>query len=256
MRSPTRTPTPILPSADRTIRTPSDVEKLAWGRGGLLPVVTQDHASGAVLMLAWVTREALTHTLSTGWMHYWSRSREELWRKGATSGNVQRLVSLHGDCDGDAVLALVDQQGPACHTDQATCFGAGTERTLSGSGEDGGGRSEGSPTLAAHPGAAASSGVAASPFAEALDHLGVTLAQRAEERPEGSYTTRLLGDENLRLKKLGEETAELIHALAKGGPAERIREEGVDLLYHLLVALLAAGVTPGDLAAELESRRT
>lgn len=94
------------------------------------------------------------------------------------------------------------------------------------------------------------------PFAEALDRLGATLAQRALERPEGSYTTRLLGDENLRLKKLGEETAELIHALAKGGPAERIREEGVDLLYHLMVALLAAEVTPQDLAAELESRRS
>lgn len=229
------TPTTILPSSDRTIRSPDDVERLAWGRGGLLPVVTQDHTTGAVLMLAWVTREALTHTLATGWMHYWSRSREELWRKGATSGNVQRLVSLHGDCDGDAVLALVDQQGPACHTDQATCFGAGTERARSG---------------------AENTATPASPFAEALDNLGATLARRAEERPEGSYTTRLLGDENLRLKKLGEETAELIHALAKGGPAERIREEGVDLLYHLLVALLAAGVTPEDLAAELESRRS
>lgn len=250
------TPTPILPSTDRAIRSPADVEKLAWGRGGLLPVVTQDHATGAVLMLAWVTREALTHTLSTGWMHYWSRSREELWRKGATSGNVQRLVSLHGDCDGDAVLALVQQEGPACHTDQATCFGAGTERSRGVSGESGGGGSEGSAVPAARPGTAASPGTNTSPFAEALDGLGATLAQRAEERPEGSYTTRLLGDENLRLKKLGEETAELIHALAKGGPAERIREEGVDLLYHLLVALLAAGVTPEELAAELESRRS
>lgn len=251
------TPTSILPSTDRTIRSPADVDSLAWGRGGLLPVVTQDHATGAVLMLAWVTREALTHTLSTGWMHYWSRSREELWRKGATSGNVQRLVSLHGDCDGDAVLALVQQEGPACHTDQATCFGAGTERTLGSALEESGdGRSERNPAPAAQPGPVASPGTTVSPFAEALDHLGATLARRAEERPEGSYTTRLLGDENLRLKKLGEETAELIHALAKGGPTERIREEGVDLLYHLLVALLAAGVTPGDLAAELESRRS
>lgn len=255
MTSPTMPPTPILPSTDRAIRTPADVERLAWGRGGLLPVVTQDHATGAVLMLAWVTREALTHTLSTGWMHYWSRSREELWRKGATSGNVQRLVSLHGDCDGDAVLAVVHQEGPACHTDQATCFGSGTERTRAGAPGEGDVPAQGGDPRS--PGPEREAGLPpGSSFALALDRLGATLAQRGAERPEGSYTTRLLGDENLRLKKLGEETAELIHALAKGGPAERIREEGVDLLYHLMVALLAAGVTPQDLAAELESRRS
>jgi len=169
---------------------------------------------------------------------------------------VQRLVALHGDGDSDAVLALVQQEGPACHTDQATCFGAGAERTPGGAREGGGSLSSADPGSRAPSRAGASPGTPTSSFAQALDHLGATLAQRAEERPEGSYTTRLLGDENLRLKKLGEETAELIHALAKGGPAERIREEGVDLLYHLLVALLAAGVTPGDLAAELESRRT
>jgi len=228
------TPGAIVPSTDRAIRSPADVDRLAWGRGGLLPVVAQDHLTGAVLMLAWVTREALAQSLGTGWMHYWSRSREELWRKGATSGNVQRLVSLHGDCDGDALLAIVEQAGPSCHTDQATCFGTGTER--------GRGISEGA-------------GGQGWSLGSAMEELWSTLATRARERPEGSYTTRLLGDENLRLKKLGEETAELIHALAKGAPPERIGEEGVDLLYHLLVALLAAGLTPEDLAAELASRR-
>jgi len=227
-------PGAIVPSTDRAIRSPADFDRLAWGRGGLLPVVAQDHLTGAVLMLAWVTREALGQSLRTGWMHYWSRSREELWRKGATSGNVQRVVSIHGDCDGDALLAVVEQAGPACHTDQATCFGTGSER----------GRN---PSQGAH--------LEAASFAAAVDELWSTLATRARELPEGSYTTRLLGDENLRLKKLGEETAELIHALAKGGPPGRIQEEGADLLYHLLVALLAAGLTPEDLAAELASRR-
>lgn len=241
----------FAPSSDRRLRRAEDLDILHFGVDGLIPVVAQDRGTGAVLMLAWASRDALEHTLVTGEMHYWSRSRSELWRKGETSGNVQRLVSLHGDCDGDTVLAVVDTAGPACHTQEATCFGEGTERGL-GSGPG----PAGSPAAVA-PGSPASFPVdpAAPSLGTTLQALWDTLAQRNRDRPEGSYTARLLADENLRLKKLGEETAELVTALAKGGPPGRIREEGSDLLYHLLVALLAAGVTPEELAAELEGRR-
>lgn len=215
------------PPSDRRLTSPADLEALRFDANGLVPVVAQDRDTGAVLMLAWANRDALERTLASGWMHYWSRSRSELWRKGDTSGNGQRVVSLHGDCDGDTVLAVVEPEGPACHTLEATCFGEGADRGF-GSG----------------PG-----------LGPALEALWNTLEARHRERPEGSYTVRLLDDENLRLKKLGEETAELVTALAKGGPPERIREEGTDLLYHLVVALLAAGVKPEELADELEARR-
>lgn len=229
-------PNPGVPGRDRRLHSAEQVHALRFDAAGLIPVVAQDRASGAVLMLAWATREALLQTLATGEMHYWSRSRGELWHKGATSGSIQRLISLHGDCDGDSVLAVVDTAGPACHTGDATCFGDGVPGGTDEAGKEGAG--VGPPSLG-----------------PALDALWRTLAARSRSRPEGSYTARLLADENLRLKKLGEETAELITALAKGGPPERIREEGTDLLYHLLVALLAAGVAPGELAAELEGRR-
>lgn len=253
----------FAPSSDRRLRRAEDLDILHFGVDGLIPVVTQDRGTGAVLMLAWASRDALEHTLVTGEMHYWSRSRSELWRKGATSGNVQRLVSLHGDCDGDTVLAVVDTEGPACHTHEATCFGEGTERGLGGGRPSAG--TDPSERAAPHDGPAAADpagspgappGVPAAPsLGPTLQALWDTLAQRNRDRPEGSYTVRLLADENLRLKKLGEETAELVTALAKGGPPGRIREEGSDLLYHLLVALMAAGVTPEELAAELEGRR-
>jgi phosphoribosyl-AMP cyclohydrolase / phosphoribosyl-ATP pyrophosphohydrolase len=261
----------FAPSSDRRLRTVADLDVLHFGVDGLIPVVTQERATGAVLMMAWASRDALEHTLVTGEMHYWSRSRSELWRKGQTSGNVQRLVSLHGDCDGDTVLAVVDSPGPACHTNQATCFGEGTERGLGGGPDSPGAAVSRNATPgpggpdAPDPGAPgapapgtprARGGVAASPsLGSTLGALWETLAQRSRDRPEGSYTVRLLSDENLRLKKLGEETAELVTALAKGGPPGRIREEGSDLLYHLLVALLAAGITPEELALELEGRR-
>jgi phosphoribosyl-ATP pyrophosphohydrolase/phosphoribosyl-AMP cyclohydrolase len=201
---------------DRTLRAPADLDGLDFAKHtGLVPVVAQDSSDGRVLMLAFATREALERSLATGEMHFWSRSRGALWRKGETSGNTLRVVSLHADCDGDAVLACVRPAGPACHTGEATCFGEGA--------------------------------------APALASLDATLAARQAERPAGSYTVRLLDDENLRLKKLGEETAELVAALAKGDP-ERAREEAADLLYHVLVALRAAGVAWGDVAAALHAR--
>jgi phosphoribosyl-ATP pyrophosphohydrolase/phosphoribosyl-AMP cyclohydrolase len=202
---------------DRTLRTKADLDTLDFAKHtGLVPVVAQDAADGRVLMVAWATRQALETTLETGEMHFWSRSRGALWKKGETSGNVLAAVSLHADCDGDAVLARVCPAGPACHTGEATCFGEGAE-----------------PALAA---------------------LDATLAARQAERPEGSYTVRLLGDENLRLKKLGEETAELVTALAKGD-AERIAEEAADLVYHVLAALRGAGVPLAAVLEALERRR-
>jgi phosphoribosyl-ATP pyrophosphohydrolase/phosphoribosyl-AMP cyclohydrolase len=232
---------------DRSLKTPTDLDDLNFDRdSGLLPVVAQDATTGDVLMLAWANREALEATLRTGSMTFWSRSRGELWEKGATSGNVQAVVSLHADCDGDTVLARVRPAGPACHTGETTCFGRG----------------------AGHAGKAGGSST--------LSDLWDTLVARSRERPEGSYTVRLLDDENLRTKKLGEETAELIVALMRigaggersgetpgmdgTGPSAReaaqgrAAEEAADLIYHVLAALLAGGVTLEDVLAELERR--
>jgi phosphoribosyl-AMP cyclohydrolase / phosphoribosyl-ATP pyrophosphohydrolase len=189
---------------------------------GLITVVTQDATTGAVLMVAHADREALAETLRTGEMHYRSRTRG-LWHKGATSGNTQRIVSFSHDCDGDALIARVIPAGPACHTGADSCFG-----------------DRGRPV-------------------DVLSHLAATIALRAEVGPpattaqEASYTRRLLGDRNLRLKKLGEECAELVTALADAD-ASRATEEAADLFYHMLVALQATGVTLDDVRAELDRR--
>ncbi len=181
--------------------------------GGLVAVVAQHARTGEVLMLAYATREALERTLAEGTMWYFSRARDRLWRKGETSGNAQRLVSLHADCDADAVLARVEPAGPSCHTGAWSCFSA-------------------PPTLGA---------------------LAARLRERVAERPEGSYTTRLLADPNLRLKKLGEEAVELALGCAAGDPA-RVAEEAADLLYHALVACLAEDVQPEAVLGVLEER--
>jgi phosphoribosyl-ATP pyrophosphohydrolase/phosphoribosyl-AMP cyclohydrolase len=204
---------------DRALRTRTDLDGLAFDQAtGLLPVVVQDATTGDVLMLAFANRRALEETIDTGQMHFWSRRRNALWRKGETSGNTLALVSLHADCDADSVLARVTPAGPTCHTGELTCFG-----------DD------------------------ASAAAAALGRLDRTLASRAEEKPEGSYTVRLLGDRNLRLKKLGEETAELVAALAVQDD-DRAVEEAADLVYHLLVALRAEGVTAAELLGALKKR--
>jgi phosphoribosyl-ATP pyrophosphohydrolase/phosphoribosyl-AMP cyclohydrolase len=204
---------------DRTLNSRRDLDTLAFHRGdGLLPVVVQDHATGDVLMLAFANRQALEKTIETGQMHFWSRRRQELWRKGETSGNTLSVVSLHADCDADSVLARVTPAGPTCHTGERTCFGDG-----------------------------------ASPAVAALGRLDRTLAARARERPEGSYTVKLLDDQNLRLKKLGEETAELVMALATADGA-KATEEAADLVYHVLVALRACGLDVTPLLEELDRR--
>jgi phosphoribosyl-ATP pyrophosphohydrolase/phosphoribosyl-AMP cyclohydrolase len=197
-----------------------DLDTLNFEKGnGVVTVVAQDAASGVVLMVAGADREALERTLATGEMHYRSRTRG-LWHKGATSGNVQRVVSLTADCDGDAVLARVAPAGPACHTGAVSCFG---ESALAPDG---------------------------------LSALDVTIAARsgtASSAESPSYTRRLLGDRNLRLKKIGEEAAELVTACADGDVA-RAREEAADLFYHALVALRAVGGSLGDVRAVLAAR--
>lgn len=217
---------------DRTLTGPADLDSLAFDGRGLVPVVAQDARGGAVLMVAWADREALERTLETGLMHYWSRSRQALWKKGETSGNLQRVVSLHADCDGDTVLARVTMEGPACHTGEATCFGRVEPAGVA-------------PRDRGEPGVSSADTI--------LSELWEVLEARARERPEGSYTTRLLTDENLRLKKLGEETAELITALARGD--DRIPEEAADLVYHLMVALAGAGRDWDEVLGELRRRR-
>jgi len=182
--------------------------------GGLVPVVAQDATTGAVLMVAYADREALERSLASGFMHYRSRTRG-LWKKGETSGHVQRVISLAHDCDRDAVLARVLPEGPACHTNAPTCFGA--------------------------------------PQSDELSTLASTIAARACAPVEGSYTSRLLSDRNLRLKKLGEEMAELILALADADP-RRVAEEAADVVYHLLVALQANGSTLDDVRTVLRAR--
>ena len=187
--------------------------------GGLVTVVAQDSRSGVLLMVAHADREALERTIATGEMHYRSRTRG-LWHKGATSGNVQHLVSLSADCDGDAVLARVLPAGPACHTGTQSCFGD----------------------------------VALAP--DVLAQLDAVIAERARsgEMSSSSYTQRLLADRNLRLKKIGEEAAELVTACADGDVV-RAREETADLVYHALVALHAAGGTLTDVQQVLSARR-
>ena len=223
---------------DRTLRAASDFDALRFDPGGLLPIVAQDAGSGRVLMVAWANREALERTLTSGEMHFWSRSRRAPWKKGETSGNVLRVRTLHADCDGDTVLALVDPTGPACHTGEVSCFGEGSEPAAS---------AQGRRTVPSDVGA--SLGTSA-----AIDRLWAVIEERARTRPEGSYTAKLLGDENLRLKKLGEELAELVAALARGEKS-RIPEEAADLVYHLLVALRGSGVSLAAALTALEVRR-
>jgi len=187
---------------------------------GLVTVVTVDDISGAVLMVAHADREALELAVSTKDMHYRSRTRG-LWRKGETSGNVQKVVSLETDCDSDAVLARVRSEGPACHTGTRSCFG-----------DD--------------------------PVAGELSTLDRTVAGRLADThgdASASYTRRLGSDRNLRLKKLGEEVAELVAACADEDP-QRVAEESADLIYHVIVALQAAGATLRDVEEVLAARRT
>ena len=195
---------------------------IAFDERGLVPVVVQDWRTGEVLTLAYANAEAVARTRATGELHLWSRSRGELWRKGATSGNVQRVRALRLDCDGDALLALVEPAGPACHTGERTCFHHGELEPP-----------------APH---------------EALPALERTLAQRARERPAGSYTVELLDDPPRIGAKVREEAEEVARA-ARGESDERVDEEAADLLYHLAVLLRSRGRALADAEDSLNGRR-
>ena len=199
-----------------------DATEIAFDERGLVPCVVQDWESGEVLTLAYMNAEALARTRESGELHLWSRSRQELWHKGATSGNTQAVRALRYDCDTDAVLALVVPAGPACHTGERTCFHQGSLEPR-----------------APH---------------EALPLLERTLASRAAERPEGSYTAALLADPPHIGAKVQEEAEEVARA-AREETDERVAEEAADVLYHLAVLLRSRGLSLADAAGVLDDRR-
>jgi phosphoribosyl-ATP pyrophosphohydrolase/phosphoribosyl-AMP cyclohydrolase len=201
----------------------SVIDELAFDDKGLVPCVVQDWNTGEVLTLAYMNREALERTLESGETHFWSRSRDDLWHKGATSGNVQRLRSLRYDCDSDALLVLVEPAGPACHTGERTCF----HRTL------------GEPRVAVH---------------EAIPALARTLAERQRELPEGSYTAELLRAGPVQVGDKVQEEAEEVARAAREESGERLREEAADVLYHLGVLLQVRDLTFADVLDELTAR--
>jgi phosphoribosyl-ATP pyrophosphohydrolase/phosphoribosyl-AMP cyclohydrolase len=196
--------------------------EIAYDERGLVPVVVQDWRTGEVLTLAYANAEAVARTRATGELHLWSRSRGELWHKGATSGNTQAVRALRLDCDGDALLALVEPAGPACHTGERTCFHEG-ELT----------------PPAPH---------------EALPALERTLADRAAARPAGSYTVELLDDPPRIGAKVREEAEEVARA-AREEPDDRVDEEAADVIYHLTVLLHSRGRTLADAEEVLHGRR-
>jgi phosphoribosyl-AMP cyclohydrolase / phosphoribosyl-ATP pyrophosphohydrolase len=213
------------------------LEQVRFDEQGLVPCVAQDAESGEVLTLAYANEEALQLTIETGEVHFFSRSRNRIWRKGEESGNVLKLRQLRYDCDCDAIVALVEPTGPACHTGQRSCF----YRELGGSASTAkdGPPAPGEPAPVAH---------------EALAALQRTLRSRAEERPEGSYTVQLLDDPRLIGAKVEEEAEEVARA-AREESDERVAEEAADLLYHLSVLLASRGVPQSAVMEVLNGRR-
>lgn len=253
-------------------------EQVHFDERGLVPCVVQEWNSGEVLMLAYMNRESLEKTLQSGTTWFWSRSRKSLWNKGETSGHVQKVRQLRVDCDGDTVLALVEQVGPACHTGTATCFTGRTldapdssvpDEALQGAqplyGAEPSGRAQ-PPSAAdagsvnggpAHPGRYAQNrrpGVATPPFV-ALSELYDTLLSRREAAPEGSYTARLLaGGPEAIGAKVTEEAGEVVEAAVSGDRDHTIYEAG-DLLYHLLVLLVRLDIPLPEVWSELDRRK-
>jgi phosphoribosyl-ATP pyrophosphohydrolase/phosphoribosyl-AMP cyclohydrolase len=185
----------------------------------LIPVIAQDARTNDVLMMAWADRRALERTRKTGYMHYWSRSRRKLWKKGEESGHVQKVVSLHYDCDRDTLLARVEQTGPACHKGTATCFTARPWRAR---------------------------GV--------IDELARVFDERKRRPRKGSYTNALLSDPARLREKVLEEACELAMAV-RSRRKDRVAEEAADVLYHYLLLLFSAGVKFEAVEKVLESRR-
>jgi phosphoribosyl-AMP cyclohydrolase / phosphoribosyl-ATP pyrophosphohydrolase len=200
-----------------------DDSEIAFDERGLVPCIVQDWRTGEVLTLAYMNAESLRMTRESGQMHFFSRSRLKLWHKGATSGNVQTLRALRYDCDADALLALVEPAGPACHTGARTCFYRG----------------ELDP---------------AAPH-ETLPELERTIAARAQARPAGSYTTLLLDDRELAGAKVQEEAEEVVRAVREESD-ERVAEEAADVIYHLAVLLRSRDLSLADAERVLDGRRT
>ncbi len=201
------------------IRSDDDIEQLQFNDQGLIPVIAQDEATGTVLMMAWANKAALRISLETGRMTYFSRSRNDIWEKGATSGNTQRVIALAADCDKDAVLAVVDQTGPACHEDTGTCW---THR------RDG-------------------------PVATMLGVLDRIAEHRLHE-PQGRYTDDLLKDPELAASKIVEEAKEVAAVLRGLDNEDTLEHEAADLLYHLVVALRGQGTSLTAALQELRKR--
>ena len=199
-----------------------NIDELNFDERGLIPAIVQDARTREVLTLAYMNEESLARTIETGETWFWSRSRNELWHKGETSGNTQSVVALHSDCDNDAIVVLVNPAGPACHTGARSCF----ESTAAD--ED---------------------------LGLLLNTLYELIESRERQRPEGSYTTYLFnsGLDKI-LKKVGEESSETIIA-AKNEDRTRLTAEVADLVYHLLVLLVARGVTLDEIRVELAGRR-
>ncbi len=196
--------------------------EIAYDERGLVPVIVQDWHSGEVLTLAYANEEAVRRTRESGELHLYSRSRAEQWHKGATSGNTQAVRALRLDCDGDALLALVEPAGPACHTGERTCFHTGDLEPP-----------------APH---------------EALAILDRTLVARAADRPAGSYTTKLLEDPAFAGEKVLEEAEEVTRA-AREETDDRVDNEAADVLYHLAVLLRGRGRSLADAGVVLNGRR-
>jgi phosphoribosyl-ATP pyrophosphohydrolase/phosphoribosyl-AMP cyclohydrolase len=186
---------------------------------GMIPVVVQDVRNNNVLMLAYMNDESIEQTKKTGYMHYWSRSRDALWKKGETSGNVQKVIELMTDCDGDAMLARVEQKGNACHTGTYSCF---SKEPI--------------------------------PPSDIVSGLWKVFDERKASQSDSSYTVKLMRNRNLLLKKIAEESSEVIIA-AKDKDRKEIVYEAADLLYHLMVLLYDEGISMQDIYEELEGRR-
>jgi phosphoribosyl-ATP pyrophosphohydrolase/phosphoribosyl-AMP cyclohydrolase len=205
------------------IRDSQDIDTLEWQKmDGLIPAIAQDAFDGRVLMQAYMSEEAVRNSLDTGNVTFWSRSRQQLWTKGETSGNTLKLVAIHSDCDRDCLLVQAIPSGPACHRDTDTCFDSNTDKVM--------------PELA---------------FLAGLERL---IAQREVARPEGSYTTKLFDAGVKRIaQKVGEEGVETALAAAVGDREELVNESA-DLLYHLLVLLRASSIELSDITSVLRSR--
>jgi phosphoribosyl-ATP pyrophosphohydrolase/phosphoribosyl-AMP cyclohydrolase len=201
------------------------LDKIRYNDQGLVPAIAQDYLDGTVLMMAWMSRESLGKTLETGETWYWSRSRQELWHKGATSGHIQRVKDIRYDCDSDALLVTVEQLGDiACHTGERSCFHQVDQQKIA-------------------------------PSADMLSEVFSVIRDRRDHPSESSYTSKLLaGGDNKILKKIGEEAAEVVMA-CKDDDSDAIAGEVADLFYHSLVALAYHGVELRDVYRKLAERR-